>query len=168
MVTVTQTLTDAQIKALPTTPFTLIPAPPSGLRIKVLGASLRSSFAAGAYTNINATLAEAAIYYLGDFTQWAAVGLVDDATYVAHGAHRFSNVFGVAGARIVDLGPYVDTPSDGLAGDLWTLPNVQILASTNGTALAFAINNNGSGNLIDGNVANSMTVTVYYVQESVV
>lgn len=161
----TTTLTNAQIKALAhPTPITLVAAPSAGSRIKLISASLSGNFSAGAYTNINATYAAVAIYYLGDFTQWAANGIVDDATYTA--ANRFSNFFGSTSPGVVDVGPYVDTPSDGNAGDLWTLPNVQLKASMNGIALAILMDNNGSSDLTGGNAANTLKVTLYYSVET--
>ncbi len=167
-VTTTQitVLTNAQIKALPTTPITLVAAPAVGLRVKMLGASLRSSFAAGQYTNINATYAACALSYGSDFTQWATVGIVDDVTYTD--ANRFTALFGNTTQGLVDLAPYLDAPSDGAANDLWVLPNVRTTASAAAIALVIAMDNNGSGALTGGNAANTLTVTVYYALESVV
>ncbi len=165
MTTSITTLTNAQIKALPTTPITLVTAPASGLRVRVFSVSLHANTAAGAYTNINATYAALAVYYLGTFGQWAAVGVVDDVTFT--GANKLTGLLGSANNQITDLPPYVDTPSDGAVNVLWTLANVQTVTAMNGIALAIAIDNNGSGALTGGNAANTLTVTVYYALESV-
>jgi len=50
----TVVLTDAQIKALPTTPVEIVAAPAAGLMIVPLAFSLVSSFGGGAYTNVDA------------------------------------------------------------------------------------------------------------------
>ena len=46
------TLTDAQIKALPTTPINILPAPGAGMLHMLHGALFVADFSAGAYTNI--------------------------------------------------------------------------------------------------------------------
>lgn len=160
----TASLTNAQILALPTTPVTIIAAPSAGTYITFLGGSLVIDTTGAAYTNIDATYAACAVYYLGDFTQWIAAGPVDDATY---SLTRFTQGFGTGAHLLWNLAVYQDTPSDGNAGIYWTLPGLIPEATFNGTAVAIAMDNNGSGNLTGGNAANSMTVTLYYVVESI-
>lgn len=161
----TVTLTDAQIKALPTTPITLIAAPPSGYRIKVLSASLVSSFAAGVYTNIDATYAACSLFYLGDFGQWPTQAIVDDVGY--SGATRFTAFFGNTTRRVVDVTSFYDAASDGAAGLQWVLAYHEPRASMLATALAIGMDNDGTGNLTGGNAANTLRVTVYWAKEEI-
>ena len=160
----TTNLNNTDIKALPTTPITLISAPAAGSWHKFLGGYLSLDASAGAYTNINATYAACFIYWLGTTSQWAAAGPVDDTTYTLT---RLTTSFGAASDTIINLVPYLDTPSDGLSGTYWTLPNNLDPSIVNGVALAIAIDNNGSGNLTNGNAANTLKVVTYTVTETI-
>lgn len=153
----TKTLTNAEIKALPSTPITLIAAPTAGSRIKVIGLSYSVVFTAAAYTNVNATYAALFTYYLGDPTQWAVTGVVNDSV----GSFTRLTTFLSAANATWDVAPYLDAP-----GNQWTQPIGIGHGSTNGVALALAIDNNGSGALTGGNAANSLLVTIYYTVES--
>lgn len=157
MLKATASLTNAQILAGPTTPITLIAAPSAGTRIKILGASYRSNFVS-IYTNINATYAACALYYLGNFTQWAQTGVVDDAGV---SLTRFSDMFGTTNTTVIDTAPYLDAP-----GNSWVVPNNTALSFVDGVALAWKIDNNGSGNLTGGNAANTLKITTYYCLEA--
>jgi hypothetical protein len=151
------TLTDAQIKALPTTPITLVSAPGSGKRIKVIGAALRVDSTAGAYTNIDATYSAIAVYYLGDFSQWATAGVVDDSTATPSLARR-TTLSGGTGIGSADLPPYVDIFTQG-----WTVPNIVGSGVSENKALAIAADNDGTGNFTGGNAANTLRVDVTYL-----
>ena len=152
------TLTDTQIKALPTTAITIVAAPPSGYRVKVLSASFQGHIVS-VYTGIDATYAAAALHYSGDFTQWAQSGIVDDS---GASLTRFTSFFGTTGDPIVDTTAYLDAPGNG-----WTAPNQTGVSAVSGVALAVKMDNNGSGNLGGGNGSNTLKVTVYYSIEAV-
>jgi len=156
-------LTDANIKALPTTPITLVAAPGSGFKILPHIVHIQINDAAGVYTNINATYAACFLYYLGDTSQWTNIGIVDDSVYTLTG---FTSMFAVAGIHSKTLPPYTDTPTDGNTGVDWVSANTIGSTLYDNKALAIAMDNNGSGVLTGGNAANSGKVTIYYTIEA--
>jgi hypothetical protein len=164
----TTVLTNAQVKALPTTPITLVAAPAAGLRVKLLGATLRTAFTAGAYTNVNTTFATLGLQ--DPSADWLSVQIVNDSS-LATDLTDVTTVLG-ASALVVDLPvPYVQAIQDvATTGHTeWINPLIGMAtANVNGTALVLAMDNNGSGALTGGNAANTMTVIVYYALESVV
>lgn len=147
------TLTNAQIKALPTTPIVLAAAPPAGFLIQPLLATLFAKTASGAYTNIDAA---GSLNVAADIF---ALGYVpNDVAITTGSATRLTDLLGGTGNKTVNLTPYVDTESM----DGWG--NVGVVGSTPApTALTIAIDNGGSGVLTGGNAANTLTVIVLYV-----
>ena len=152
------TLTNAQIKLLPTTPVELIAAPDSSdVRIKVLGATIVVDAAAGSYTNINATYADVHLQWSSG--EWPATPIFNDVTATPD----------VTGVNFLLAGGLVE--ADLLIPYVVAFPsyaNVTAIATTGsaGLALQIGMDNNGSGVLTGGNAANTMTVTVYYAIES--
>ncbi len=130
---VTLELTDAQIKALPTTPIELIPAPgPGKQNVAWLGFTHFDSH--GAYTNFDMGIS-------------MSVGYKDS-----------SNAMLSTSAPDLLLGSSSDynlqlTPAFG-SGDLDAI--------VVDTPVQLKFNNGGSGNLTGGNAANVLTVKVYY------
>lgn len=148
------TLTDAQIKALPTTPITLIAAPASGFRIKVLSASFRFNVSGGAYTNINATYSAIALYYLGQFGFWLTSGIVDDS---GASVNKLTTVMTGGAIRVCDCGPYTDNFGSG-----WNIPPTTLTTDSEAKAVAIAADNNGSGDYTGGNASNSLRIDLIY------
>lgn len=156
----TVTLTDAQIKALPTTAITLVAAPASGFRIKPISATLIIKSSAGAYTNINTTYAALQIE--------STPGVVlltppsNDNT-ITPAMTKLTDLFG-ATTRVVDLSTWVNVPAS--TGEQYVQPNILMtVAYGDGVLVRVKVDNNGSGNWTGGNAANTMTVVLYYAVE---
>jgi hypothetical protein len=153
------TLTDAQIKTLPTTPVTLITAPGGTGTIVPISVSLKVNASAGAYTNKNATYSAIAVYWLGDFTVWATTAVLNDST--TSPAKAALTNFLNAQKSLAVLIPYHDWPAT--TGNGWVLPSTPVSGQYENKALAIAADNNGSSNYTGGNAANTMLVTVLYM-----
>ena len=150
------TLVHTEIRDLPITPITLIASPGSGFRIDVLFATLRAKTSSAAYTNINTTYSALALYWIGDFSVWATVGVVND-TAATPDLTRLSQLLGVTGTDSVRLIPYQDGSDNG-----WIVPVVIGSGGTDDKALAIAVDNNGSLAFTGGNSANTLQVDVFY------
>lgn len=153
----TVTLTNAEIKALPTTGITLVAAPALNVRAKLISVTYYSYLHA-AYTNIDATSASVEV----QTSSGARLGgfLADDS---AATITKLTTLLTSLSPLTVDLGPYVAAD-----GGVFVLPLVTTGASSvDGAALQFKANNNGTGNFTGGNVSNLLTVVCYYSLETV-
>ncbi len=156
----TVTLTDAQIKALPTTPITIVAATGAGRLIQPMFAYLWAKTASGAYTNINS----------GGFLTvrvngFGGMGFVpNDASIAAGSKTRLSDFLGTTTPQMTPLAAYFDT--EGVDG--WGPVGV-VQPSTAGVnqPLEITIDNGGSGNLTGGNAANSLIAMVTYLEVAV-
>lgn len=152
----TVALTDAQIKALPTTPITIVAAPGSAKVIQPIFVNLFAKTTAGAYTNINA----AGSLTMGMATLSNMSYVPNDAAMTSSGSHtRLTDLLGGANNRRTELMPYFDTEDVDAYGPVGT-----VNGSSGGVneALRISIDNSGSGALTGGNAANSLTVVVLY------
>lgn len=169
-------LTDAQIKALPTTPITLVAAPSAGSWVKILGGSIVINNTAGAYTNINAN-AGLFIMPQGVFA-WLVQPIVNDTTPTPNvtqlttllNTHTFKQVVPLVVPYSISDADASATPQNWVlsAGlNSGTVADVGIgTASVDGLAVELSIDNVGSGNLTGGNAANTGKVTLYYTVEA--
>ncbi len=157
----TVTLTDAQVKALPTTPFSLVAAPGSGLLLVPHQIILMVNTNAAIYTNINAAS-----------SIWAGLGSA---------AMLSSLIANDAGVSVADVTAFIGTagkwatmlrwPFEDNRGDAngWG-PMAYIYdysAANTNTALTLQMDNAGSGNLTGGNAANGLRAIVLYSIETV-
>jgi len=154
MFQVTVTLQDADIKALPSTAFQLLPTPPTGYRYKVLHIFLDADCSHGHYTNI----VDQAYMYARPVTDNETTNLLcDDA---ANTEARVTELLTNDYASAV-LSPYTDT-KDHVYGNV---PNVTTSAvGPIGTAQALRLNmSNGAGDLTGGGAGNTLRATVTYI-----
>jgi len=150
------TLTDAQIKALPTTAVTLITATGSGTFIKVISVVYASNFTAGAYTNLNATYVDLSLFL---DTYYASYGFVKDTTTTPP-ITSITDMFASASVKIYEMGqPSVVA----FAGAPGYATNINMASSgALNQPLTVKADNSGS-NFTGGNSANTLKVTVLYL-----
>lgn len=161
LVVKTFTFTDAQIKALPTTPIDFGTAPGSGFFNNVIACTYILNTTAGAYTNINATFSSLSI-----INTTTIVGPVNDSTS-SPALALMTLTFGAA-AKIIHSPtlPY----SEGytvVGSSAWVLnPLFDLSSALDNKQFRITADNNGSGDFTGGNAANSLIVRLKYFVEA--
>jgi hypothetical protein len=156
------TLTDAQIKALPTTPVQIVAAPGAGRFLVPLGAWLIADTRAGAYTNFNAG-SGATPFASSVFAAWDAVAinvalgpaivdqfLTGTARSIAYLSVASGNLQLVGGSLAANGGLVYSSASDASTG-------------YDNAALLLVGENDAKGNFTGGNAANTLKATLFYV-----
>lgn len=146
----TTTLTDAQIKALPTTGITIVAAPGAGFFLSPLFVLLTCDAMAGAYTNINAGCSIR-----------CRVGATVLVTQIAEAGVAFVTAL-IATPATVNLGFLGQYNLAAAGANQTNLGRVTTRAALENVALDISASNGGSGNFTGGNAANTLKVTPYY------
>ncbi len=153
--TATVTLTDAQIKALPTTPVPVVAALGAGFYILPVLAETQLDASAGAYTNIDAGAWGGFRINGWDLTAY----IVNDAT----GSSPMSGVTDLLGAASKNFATFLPLQAPDFNG--WGPVAIVRQApgsDINNQPLYVYFDNNGAGNFTGGNAANTWAIRVSY------
>ena len=159
MLSTSVTLTNAQIKALPNTAVTMLADDASKLFIPVF-VVFQADTTGGAYTNVDADFATLNVWYTGNYdTPLWAVDNNSSSTPVQSAMTALLTAGGKLDAIITQ-----NQPGYTSGGGSISLTSYLLDGGIEGLGLEVAINNNIAGNLTGGNAANTLKVTLYYVE----
>jgi hypothetical protein len=151
----TVSLTNAQIKALPTTAIEIIAAPSANSRVKLIHVTYAFWFEHGAYTNVDTTLAE---LYLKTSAGTVLGGYLANDGGVS--LTTLTTLFGAV-SRTVDAPPMLSNT----AGTYLVPVITGTPINGDGKAVQLFATNNGAGNFTGGHDSNILTVQAYYSVE---
>lgn len=160
-------LTDAQVKALPTTPITVVAAAGSGFAVRVVSCALYAKFASGGYTNVNTTFAYLSLGAANNVND--SLGIANDNT-TTPAITQATKFFNNTNKRMM-LEPYkVSVPVSAASGYILTTGEdgvfpADLFADLDNTGIAITMDNNSSGNLTGGNASNKLRVFTYWYKE---
>jgi len=167
--TATVTLTNAQLLTLVATPVTIIPAPGSGRRIKLLGVTLNVNTLAGVYGTIDTTSANLVVQVIGGW--WLSAPIANDSAY---GLTQLTDLLTNAQQRVVDLilpaqftMNKTSTQLDGYVTYLDPVAGLPAPSDVDNAVIELGATNNGAGNWSLGHVDNTLKVTSTYLIEPV-
>lgn len=139
------TLTDAQIKALPTTGIQIIASPGAGKFLYPISAAIVHNWVAN-YTNIEGASFINITSSIGNYN--VLVGIYQSiGSSVSDLLAASESILAVCGQQNAQLANYADIPLSGVVNN----------------GLMINMYNDVGGNLTGGNAANTLKVTVYYV-----
>jgi hypothetical protein len=145
------TLTDAHIKALPTTPIEIVPAPGAGKVIQYLGGTIVVALEAD-YTDID----DGSAMFFGVATNVVSAYVLDDSG-ASPAQVNLSNLLAGSGDGVLFVPPYSDFASG------WGLVAAGQSGVTNVANQPLTLRLDfGTGNLTGGDATNTMKVTVLY------
>jgi hypothetical protein len=158
-----KTLTDAQIKALPSTPISLISSPGAGYFISPIAVVLNMDATAGAYGNIDAAAWLGVVYN----NAYGFVGYVGNDVAITNpliGSTAFTD-FLTNGSKVsLNLAPFEVTEDINQSAGGWgPMAVLQAMTSKENQPITIKVDNNGAGALTGGNSANTLAIKVLYV-----
>jgi hypothetical protein len=167
-------LNNAQIKALPGTPFQLIAAPGANYRVKLIAVSSALDVTAATYSGLDTTYADCGLVTVSAAAgRFLAQGPVNDNTTTIPVTDLTKWLGGSVHNSVMDFVVPATSPVDAASSGVleWNLPwppLSQSFTDARDSPVFLSIDNNGNtADLGGGNAANFLRMTLYYAIEFV-